>query len=128
MTLSSNQTGQKGEQVAQSILRQKGLVIEATNWRSPSTTEKLGEIDIIARDPQQNLLVFVEVKTRKTDAYGLPIEAVDARKQQQLMALAEIYLSLHTHIPTFGLRFDVISVYYPGQGRPADVQHFENAF
>lgn len=128
MTLSFNETGQKGERVAQSLLRQKGLVIEATNWRSPHHSEKLGEIDIIARDPQQNLLVFVEVKTRKTDAYGAPIEAVDQRKQSQLMALAEIYLSLHTHIPTFGIRFDVVSVHYPGQGRPADVQHIENAF
>jgi putative endonuclease len=128
MTLSSHQTGQKGEHVAQSVLRQKGFEIEATNWRSPNASEKLGEIDIIARHPQQNLLVFVEVKTRKTDAYGLPVEAVDARKQQQLMALAEIYLSLHTHIPTFGIRFDVISVFYPGQGRPAEVEHFENAF
>lgn len=128
MTHSSYQTGQKGELVAQSILKQKGFVIEETNWRSPNTAEKLGEIDIIARRPEQHLLVFVEVKTRKSDAYGLPVESVDDRKQQQLMALAEIYLSLHTHIPTFSIRFDVISVYYPGQGRPAEVEHLENVF
>jgi putative endonuclease len=128
MTQSSYQTGQKGEEVAQAVLRQKGFSIEAANWRPPAEMRKPGEIDIIARHPEQHLLVFAEVKTRKSEQFGIPSEAVDIRKQQQLMALAEIYLSLHSHIPTFSIRFDVISVYSPGNGRPAEIEHLENAF
>lgn len=128
MTLSSYQTGQRGEQIAQSILRQQGFVIQGTNWRSPNRAEKLGEIDIVALHPKSQLLVFAEVKTRKSLLHGAAIEAVDERKQQQLITLAEVYLSLHPDLQSYMVRFDVISIQYPGGGRPAEVQHVENAF
>jgi putative endonuclease len=124
MTNRSKETGQKGETIAQAILRRKGFRIEAVNWRSG----KLGEIDLIAWHPQERLLAFVEVKTRKSGLFGSPAEAVNARKQAQIATLAEIWLAQHPPEADARIRFDVIGIYYPGQGKPAEITHIEDAF
>ncbi len=116
--------GRQGEQIAGAILKRKGFRMEAANWRCG----KLGEIDLIAYHPQEKLLAFVEVKTRRGQSHGIPLEAVDARKQAQLGALAEAFLAAHPHIQAEIFRFDVVGVYFPGGGRPAEVEHLENAF
>ena len=69
-----------------SHLKDQGFRILARRFRSP-----VGEIDIIAR--RRRLLVFVEVKARRVVAFGLPEEAVDARKRQKLRMLLETYKS-----------------------------------
>lgn len=116
--------GRQGEQIAGAVLKRKGFRIEAANWRYG----KLGEIDLIAYHPREALLAFVEVKTRRSSRYGAPVEAVDTRKQAQLGALAEAFLASHPDIQADAFRFDVISVYFPGEGKPAEVEHIENAF
>jgi putative endonuclease len=124
MTQASNAIGYQGEKTAQMIYTRLGFRIEALNWRAG----RLGEIDVIAYQPQTRLLAFVEVKTRKNTQYGHPFEAVDLRKQAQLRRLAEAYLASHPQPAHVQMRFDVVGIYYPGQGRAAEISHLENAF
>lgn len=124
MSQSSYAVGQKGEQIAQNIFRCKGFEIKALNWRAG----RVGEIDLIVFHPGLCLLVFVEVKTRKTADYGHPFEAVSLRKQAQIRRLAEAYLAARPEYGNVEVRFDVVGIYYPGKGSPADVAHLENAF
>ena len=113
--------GRWGEALAAEHLRRAGYQILAANWRS-----RFGEIDLIAAD--QNYLCFVEVKLRKSAAFGGAGEFVDRHKQDKLRLTAELYLSQH---PTrLQPRFDVIEVYAP-QGtdtKAPRVRHIENAF
>ena len=79
---------------------------------------RFGEIDIIARDG--NYLVFVEVKYRKSENYGMPIEAVDFRKQNKIRGVANYYL-LKTGYNK-AVRFDIIGIL--GE----KITHIKNAF
>lgn len=113
--------GRWGEDQAAEYLRRKGFRVTDFNWKC-----RFGEIDLIAEDGVY--LCFVEVKLRKTAAYGSAAAFVDWRKQQRLRTAAELYLAGH---PT-GLqpRFDVIEIYAP-QGTDTEnpgIFHLENAF
>src|SRR5437868_579527 len=110
-------TGNQGERIAASILKGKGFEIQATNWRNG----KYGEIDIIALNPAQKLLLFVEVKTRKNLLFGEPIEAVTPKKQAQMLALGEAYMAAHPEYESYDRRFDIIGIHFSGQGKPADI-------
>lgn len=111
--------GQAGESAAEEFLRHKGYKIVARNLRSP-----MGELDLVAEDGQA--LVFVEVKARRTDAFGGAIHAVHQRKQEKLIQLAAQYLA-HHHIKNRRCRFDVILL--QGTGAVAlQIQHIQNAF
>ena len=113
--------GRWGEALAADHLRRAGYQIVAANWRS-----RFGEIDLIAAD--REYLCFVEVKLRKSAAFGGAGEFVDRRKQDKLCLTAELYLSRY---PTrLQPRFDVIEIYAP-QGtdtKAPRVRHIENAF
>ncbi len=117
----SRALGQWGEERAAKYLRDRGYTICAANWRC-----RFGELDLVADDGVY--LCFVEVKLRKSDAFGAAAAYVDRRKQEKLRAAAELYLAEH---PT-GLqpRFDVIEVYAPRGMDPenVDIRHWENAF
>ena len=111
--------GQEGESAAEQYLRHKGYRIVARNLRSP-----VGELDLVAEDGQ--VLVFVEVKARRTDAFGGAIQAVHQRKQEKLIRLAAQYLA-HHHVKGRLCRFDVVLL----QGRDAvapQIVHIQNAF
>lgn len=110
--------GKSGEDLAAKALQKKGLKIIIRNFRN-----KFGEIDIIARD--REYLVFVEVKTRCSDRFGLPEEAVTAAKQQQIIRVASSYLSQHKllNVP---VRFDVVAITIKG-GKP-EINHLVSAF
>lgn len=113
--------GRWGEDRAAEYLRRKGFRVTDFNWKC-----RFGEIDLIAEDGVY--LCFVEVKLRKTAAYGSAAAFVDWRKQQRLRTAAELYLAGR---PT-GLqpRFDVIEIYAP-QGTNTEnpgIFHLENAF
>tara|TARA_B100000945_G_scaffold188591_1_gene151374 strand:- start:140 stop:490 length:351 start_codon:yes stop_codon:yes gene_type:complete len=98
---SHNKLGCLGENIAKDFLKQRGFIIIAMNWRHLHY-----EIDIIAR--HQNILVFVEVKTRSTFKYGFPDESIDHKKENRLREAAEIYIEhkdLHNEI-----RFDIVSI------------------
>lgn len=113
--------GRWGEDRAAEYLRRKGFRVTDFNWKC-----RFGEIDLIAEDGVY--LCFVEVKLRKTAAYGSAAAFVDWHKQQRLRTAAELYLAGR---PT-GLqpRFDVIEIYAP-QGTDTEnpgIFHLENAF
>ena len=117
----SRRRGQWGEEQAASYLRRKGFVIRDANWRS-----RFGEIDLIAEDG--TYLCFVEVKLRKSAAYGSAAAFVDRRKQDKLRSTAQLYLARN---PTdLQPRFDVIEIYAPqgDQTSRPDIVHLENAF
>ena len=119
MTLTSrSRLGARGEDAAVELLRAGGYRIVARNHRCPR-----GEIDVIAE--KGDLLVFVEVRTRATSAFGGPEETVGARKQRRVIAAARDYLAQRRGRAK-AARFDVIAVVEGPQG-PA-LTHFENAF
>ena len=113
--------GRWGEELAARELRARGYEILASRWRC-----RFGEIDLIAADGAY--LCFVEVKLRRTDAFGSAGAFVDRRKQKKLRATAQLYLAQH---PTaLQPRFDVAEIYAP-QGmdtRSPKVRLLENAF
>lgn len=100
--------GQYGERVAAAQLVEAGLRIIDTNWRCAA-----GEIDIVAADGRT--LVFCEVKTRTSLAYGSPAEAVTWAKQRRLRELAVRYLGDHPGSWS-GIRFDVVAILRPRSG------------
>ena len=110
--------GRRGEEIAARHLRKQGLRILERNFRCA-----VGEIDIIAE--QDDELVFVEVKTRRSDTYGEPALSVDTNKQRKIARVALAYISMKGLEDRNG-RFDVISVLLKG-GRTT-VEHIEHAF
>lgn len=118
--------GKEGETFAADVLARKGFEIVARNWQAPRNSGLGGEIDIVAYRPDENLLVFVEVKTRRNAAYGEPIEAMGQAKQAQLVALSQLFLQAHPQHGEAAVRFDVIGVLgHPKYSAPV-VSHYEN--
>ena len=112
--------GEKGEEAAVKFLKRKRYVIIATGENL-----HLGEIDIVAVD--HRTVVFVEVKTRRSEERGHPADAVDEQKQRQISRLAEIYLKRHD-LYDYPSRFDVIAVLWPEKQRKPVIEHYESAF
>jgi putative endonuclease len=83
-----DELGRAGEQRAARHLRAQGYIILDRNWRCPQ-----GEIDIVARS--DDVLCVVEVKTRRSDRYGHPFEAIDERKRRRLWCLAFAWAAAH---------------------------------
>ncbi len=110
--------GRKGEKLARNLLAEKGYRILERNYRS-----RLGEIDLVCQD--QGTVVFVEVKTRTQDRFGIPAEAVRPRKQHRLRRLAQGYLISHG-LESCNVRFDVLSIML-SSGPPA-IEHIIGAF
>ena len=100
--------GRWGEQKAVEHLVAQGMEIIDRNWRC-----SLGEIDIVAYDG--STLVVVEVKTRTSEAFGSPVEAVTPRKAERLRQLASQLLSEHGDRP-LELRIDVVGLLVPQRG------------
>ena len=112
--------GSQGEQAAADFLQQQGYKICARNFRVP-----VGEIDIIAR--QGEVLAFVEVKTRHSNRYGTPAQAVNIHKQKKIIQTAQWFLrQKHLEDKCF-CRFDVIEVYARAEGK-WQVRHLPGAF
>ena len=117
----NNLSGAWGEALAAEYLKRKKYRILAAGYRS-----RFGEIDLVVCDKQY--LVFVEVKTRKSDKFAQAREFVDFRKQNRLRTTAEIYLAQN---PTMlQPRFDVIEIYAPDgcETRNPLINHMEDAF
>jgi putative endonuclease len=115
--LSKNkEIGQKGESIAVDYLTDTGYNILCTNYRYDRF-----EIDIIAE--KENTLIFVEVKTRKSFQYGLPEEAVDEKKINNILTCADHYLNEIQW--TDRIRFDILSIsLFP----EPSIKHIEDAF
>lgn len=93
--------GNKGEDLAVKYLKEKGYKVLHRNFRTP-----LGEIDIIAED--RETLVFIEVRTRTNDSFGLPFETVDGRKRERMRNIALLYLK--NSGKERSVRFDVVTI------------------
>ncbi len=111
--------GRWGEQAAAEWLQQQGYCLLARNWR-----RREGELDLVAM--QGATLVFVEVKTRRSDTLGSPEESVDERKQRQLTRLAQRFLDENPTLPYEECRFDVVVVDLRAH-RP-QIRHYPDAF
>ena len=109
--------GRWGENLALGFLKTQGLKILERNFRCPA-----GEIDIIARSDSQ--IIFVEVKTRESEIFGTPQEAVNQRKQTQVIRVAQWYLEQNP--VNLQPRFDVLAI-RTGAGKP-DLEHIPDAF
>ncbi len=109
--------GAEGEQLAAVMLEEKGFVIRERNYRY-----RRSEIDLIVS--RGNWLIFVEVKTRTSDAYGYPEEFVDYNKRRKIFEGADQYM--HEIDWSGNVRFDIVAVNLaPGQ---AKIHHIEDAF
>ncbi|MBV7529936.1 YraN family protein [Chitinophaga sp. sic0106] len=94
-------TGKQGEELAQAYVRQYCSIL-AVNWKSGRY-----ELDIIAEKNGQ--LFFIEVKTRTSDKFGYPEEAVNYKKEQHIRAAAVSYMEVHDLDPV-AIRFDIIAI------------------
>lgn len=112
-----NRLGKNGEEKAVVFLKKLGYEILAINWQ-----ERKFEIDIIAKD--KNEIVFVEVKTRATDYFGSPEEAVTQAKQNHLIEGANYYIEKNEI--DLEARFDVIAIVLNKQ--TIKITHFKAAF
>jgi len=110
----------RGEDAAAAFLERVGMRVEARNWRSPS-----GELDIVAMDG--DTLVFVEVKTRRSERAGTAEEAVSAAKQRRVVRLARAYLASDGAHHAGGVRFDVVAIRVIAEDR-ALLRHYRAAF
>jgi putative endonuclease len=115
------QVGRLGEICAAQYLRSLDYSIADRNWKCRS-----GEIDLIAEE--NGTLIFIEVRTRTgRTTFGTPAESVDARKQRQVRATAQVYLH-RTQAHERKIRFDVISIILDRDGTAAELRHIKNAF
>ncbi len=123
-----------GENLAMEYLSQRGYLILECNARTP-----YGEIDLVTRQDilpdihysglaslQSSVTVFVEVKTRSSEAFGMPEEAITARKKAHLLASAEAYLQIHPELDG-DWRVDVIAIQRFKASQKPNLVHFENA-
>ncbi len=106
--------GKKGEDLVAKYLKKQGYTLLKRNYRTP-----FGEADIVAREGEE--IVFVEVKTRETEDYGLPSEAVGEDKRRRYRKIAQYYGLETCEEPN--ARFDVAEVYEGGR-----IEYYKYAF
>lgn len=112
-----NDFGKLAEDLAVSFLENKGYQIITRNFRYQKA-----EIDIIAK--VENLIVIVEVKARKSDAFISPQEAVNKNKIRLIISATDYYLQENDELSE--VRFDIITI--TKNGKEFNIQHIENAF
>ncbi len=107
-----------GEGKACEYLRKNGYKIIERNFR-----KGYGEIDIVAIC--KDTLVFVEVKTRTSNSFGSPLEAITYWKLKTLIKTAQYYKMTHPKLPD-SLRIDAVSVILSGDYKVENIEHIEN--
>lgn len=113
--MNNRRQGNDFETLAADFLRRQGYSILQQNFYC-----KMGEIDIVAKDNE--FLVFVEVKYRKTKAKGTAAEAVNFNKKRKICRCADVWLMMHESQGDISVRFDVIAI------EEGHLKHFKNAF
>ena len=111
--------GATGEKLAKDFLKKKGYRIRETNYRC-----RHGEIDIVAR--KKDCLVFVEVRTKASSAFGTPEESMTAAKKRKLVATALAYINSHDKLPA-QWRIDFVAVELDQNGKTTRIELIENA-
>ncbi len=107
-----------GEDITVEYLKKKGYKIIERNFR-----KKYQEIDVIAII--NTILVYVEVKTRKSDSFGSPFESITPGKLKHLVQLAQFYKQLHPELPEY-LRIDAIGITLSPDNKLENLEHIEN--
>jgi putative endonuclease len=119
--------GRKGEAIACQYLLKKGYTVLAKNVRTP-----YGEIDLIvsqndvANFPEQQILIFVEVKARTSYTFGFPEDSIAARKKNSMLASIQYYLQEHSEIDS-DWQIDVIAINLAEKPDETVITHFPNA-
>lgn len=113
--------GREGEFLAREYLLKKGLKLICSNFKF-----KNREIDLIFYDRKNKIIIFVEVKTRSDDFLGLPEDAINRRKQNNIKHAARDFLIQHPEFNSYDIRFDSVSVLK--KGAAVYINHIENAF
>jgi len=116
--MQEKELGKKGEEVALRFLKKKGYKIIEKNYVC-----KMGEMDIIARE--KDTLVFIEVKTRTSMAFGPPQLAVNSTKQMQLSKVA-LYFLKEKRLEDIKARFDVVAILLRPKGE--EIELIKDAF
>lgn len=120
--------GKRGEQFAVEFLTSNGYHIIERNFRIRG-----GEIDIIAIDSStssgvndsEKTLVFIEVKTRSSDEFGSPLEAIRYYKMRALIKATQFYKLKHPKLPDL-MRIDAVSVILNNEGQLLDIELVKN--
>ncbi len=116
--LNTRQVGKSGEDRAVRFLKKKGYRIIERNYRCI-----FGEIDLVATD--QDEIVFVEVKSRRSKDFGNPEAAVDIKKQKKISRIAMNYLA-EKELGDHNARFDVVAIHFLPEGERVEI--IKNAF
>ena len=111
--------GDIGEAIACQFLKKQRYKILQTKYKNA-----FGEIDIIAK--QNNTLIFVEVKSRSSQIFGLPKEAINKSKHKTILAVATAYLKQNKLIDKISVRFDCIQII--GDKNDYNLEHLTNIF
>jgi putative endonuclease len=109
-------TGERGEALAARYLESQGLIVLSKNWRC-----REGELDLVLTD--RSILIVCEVKTRTSDNYGTPAEAVDNAKAGRIRRLARRWRNDH-HVAHVETRYDIVSVLWP-PGETPRINHLK---
>lgn len=109
--------GNLGENLAKNYLIENNYKILETNFRT-----RIGEIDIIAK--KDEIIAFIEVKSRNSSKYGKPLEAITHRKMQKIIKVAQNYI-VYKNRGDNQYRFDVIEVFL---NKNEKINHIEDAF
>jgi putative endonuclease len=112
--------GERGERAAARFLRRRGYKIVARRSRT-----RYGEFDLIAVDGRT--VVFVEVKTRRTDGEIRPIDSIGPERRRRMSRAAVAFLKSHGLLD-YPARFDVVEVIWPATQRRPTIRHHANAF
>lgn len=119
-----NPIARLGEDKACDYLQKNGFKIIERNFR-----KGYGEIDIIAIDssssPQEKVLVFIEVKTRKSNSFGSPFEAITPWKLKSVIRLAQFYKLIHPNHPG-SMRIDAVSVSLSSNNNVENIELIKN--
>jgi putative endonuclease len=127
MKKTNQMVGKWGEELAAKYLEQKGYTVLMKNVRTP-----FGEIDLIVSQPvseqsrAHDVLVFVEVKTRRSLAFGYPEESINTRKKTHLIESIQSYLQDHPELEN-EWRVDVVSIHRSSKDQKLVITHFINA-
>ena len=100
--MNKRQSGSIGEDMAVEFLKSRGVKILERNYQN-----RFGEIDIIGRE--DNTLLFIEVKYRKNESFGYPLEAVGFAKREKIRKMARFFLN-ENHYYHYNIRFDCIGI------------------
>ncbi|MGL5379820.1 YraN family protein [Clostridium sp.] len=112
--------GNYGETLAFNYLRKNGYYILKRNFRN-----RFGEIDLICK--KNDIIIFVEVKSRYSSLYGTPLESITYSKQKQIINLCNFYITLNK-LYQYNCQFDVIEVFLNKDNNLFLINHIQDAF